>query len=109
MLVRVLRQGFYRGSRRRVGTEFEMPTATRENMPRWVQPADAPKQVVKSEEEKALGAARAMAGPKRAGVAALRDAQGMSLDISEAMVEQGLSAEQRRQEEIDKFNTDELV
>lgn len=93
MLVIATRQGFYKGSRRRAGVKFEMPEADKK-MPRWVQPANEPLAPIKSDSDKALDAIRATAGPKRAGVAAVRDAQGFSLDQSEAMVEHARSFDQ---------------
>ncbi len=113
MRVRVLRQGFYNGSRRRAGVEFEWPGLTLKDMPRWVQSVDAPKVIIKSDEAKALDAIRATAGPKRPGVVAVRDGQGMPLDLDagKAMEEQALgeSEAERNQREIDKLDKDELV
>lgn len=114
MRVIALKQGFYKGARRRPGVEFEMPEADK-RMPRWVRPASLPAPKIKSEEEKALDAARATAGPKRAGVAAVRDERGMSLDQGAAMLEQAealdtRSAAERNQAAMeDAFGADELV
>ncbi len=127
MRVRAIRQGFYRGSRRRPGVEFDMPEADK-CMPRWVQPIAEPKAVIKSDEERAIDAARATAGPKRAGVAALRDERGFALDLGESIAENAVSldtekpldeidvsaervetAAERNQREIDANDSAELV
>lgn len=124
MWVRALRQGFYRGSRVRPGAEFEMPEADK-NMPRWVQPANEPKQKIKSDAERARDAAIATAGPKREGVIAVRDAQGMPLDLDAgaALEEQAVidpeivtapeapveSLAERNQRLLNELDGDELV
>ncbi len=47
MQVRAIEMGFYGGTRVRPGTVFEMPEATRDKLPAWVEPADGPASPVK--------------------------------------------------------------
>lgn len=66
MQVVATQTGFYGGSRRRVGSTFEMELAKGEKPPRWVVPADeapAPK-AVKKQEQKALSEMAKGSAPK---------------------------------------------
>lgn len=75
MLVRAIKMGFYRGSRKRPGEEFDMTELDGEKpmkLPRWVQPAAMEITDMPDEEQRAYGAAKASAGPKRAGTTAIK-------------------------------------
>lgn len=75
MLVRATKMGFYRGSRKRPGAEFDMTELDGENpikLPKWVQPADIDAADMPDEEQRAYGAAKAAAGPKRKGTTAIK-------------------------------------
>lgn len=73
MRVVVIKMGFYKGSRRRPGDEFEMLEVDEtKKLPKWVQPADMPLAEMPSEEKRAYLAALAQAGPKRKGTDAIR-------------------------------------
>jgi hypothetical protein len=72
MRVIAIEQGFYRGTRLRVGTEFEMVLPASGVLPKWVVPANSEaraKLVSEGEAKRAhdLAAIIAAAGPKRDG------------------------------------------